>query len=62
MTTSQARAIWELCRQGFPLDADEAAEHWDHGERYEPGADVRVPLDIERLIELCNWELQPEIN
>jgi hypothetical protein len=57
MTIIQAQAIWELCRQGFPLDADDAAEHWEKGEPYEPDGQMKVPRDVERLIETCNWEI-----
>ena len=29
MTISQAQALWELCRQGLPLSADEAERCWE---------------------------------
>jgi hypothetical protein len=57
MTIMQAQAIWELCRQGFPLDAEDAAEHWEKGQPYLPEQQVKVPRDVERLIDTCNWEV-----
>jgi hypothetical protein len=59
MTVRQKQAIWELCRQGFPLAADEAAECWEDGERYAPNGELRVPLEVEQLLETCNWEICP---
>jgi hypothetical protein len=57
MTIIQAQAIWELCRQGFPLDAEDAAEHWENGEPYLPEQQLRVPRDVERQaqrsVRLC---------
>ncbi|MEA3278121.1 MAG: hypothetical protein U9Q81_23110 [Pseudomonadota bacterium] len=58
MTISQSQAVWELCRQGFPLNADDAAEHWERGETYEPDWQVKVSREIENLIETCNWEIK----
>jgi len=57
MTISQSQAVWELCRQGFPLTADEAADHWERGEIYEPDLQVRVTREIDRLIECANLEI-----
>jgi hypothetical protein len=57
MTTSQLQTVWELCRQGFPLSADEAAARWEKGETYEPDWRLRVTREIERLIDRCNWEV-----
>jgi hypothetical protein len=57
MTISQSQAVWELCRQGFPLTADEAADHWERGETYEPDFLVRVTREINRLIECANREV-----
>jgi hypothetical protein len=57
MTASQSQAIWELCRQGFPLSADEAADRWEKGEPYEPDSRVRVTREISRLIECANREV-----
>jgi hypothetical protein len=58
MTTTQSRAIWELCRQGLPLAADEAEERWIRGESYHLSSWVKLPRSISALIELCNWESQ----
>jgi hypothetical protein len=60
MTIIQAQAIWELCRQGFPLDAEDAAEHWEKGEPYQPEQQLKVPRDVERLIEVGNWEISDQ--
>lgn len=56
MTISQLQAVWELCRQGFPLTADEAAARWEKGEVYQPDRPLRVTREIAHLIEQCNWE------
>lgn len=56
MTISQLQAVWELCRQGFPLTADEAAARWEKGEVYEPNRKLRMTRVIEQLIDHCNWE------
>lgn len=58
MTINQSQAVWELCRQGFPLTADEAAERWEKGQTYEPNREIRVPREIGHLIDLCNWEVR----
>lgn len=57
MTISQSQAVWELCRQGFPLTADEAAEHWDNGEIYLPDRQVKTSRETAQLIDRCNWEI-----
>lgn len=57
MTIIQSQAIWELCRQGFPLTADEAAEHWEKGQAYCPDWRVmKLPRGVAYLIELSNRE------
>ena len=56
MTNSQSEAVWELCRQGFPLTADEAETRWENGEIYLPNWHTKVSRTLERLIERCNWE------
>jgi hypothetical protein len=61
MTTSQSQAVWELCRQGLPLTADEAAERWEKGETYEPELPARMTRVIEHLIERSNWEIQSSL-
>lgn len=50
------QTVWELCRQGFPLTADEAAARWEKGEPYEPDRQLHVTREIEQLIDRCNWE------
>ena len=56
MTNSQANAIWELCRQGFPLSADEAEASWEHGEPFSPDLPLDIPGTLKRLIDDCNQE------
>ena len=61
MTISQTQAIWELCRQGFPLTAEEAAEHWEKGETFRPDLQgQKVPREVEHLIEQSNWEIDAQ--
>lgn len=57
MTTNQSIALWELCRQGLPLAADEAAEQWGQGMLFELPSGVRISRSLEALIEQCNWEV-----
>jgi len=54
MTNTQARAIWELCRQGFPLSADEAEASWQKGQPYRPDWPLKVSRALQQLIEDCN--------
>ena len=56
MTISQLQTVRELCRQGFPLTADEAAARWEKGEVYEPARQLHVTRGIEQLIDRRNWE------
>ena len=57
MTISQAQALWELCRQGLPLSADEAELCWEQGQTYQLREPVKLPREVECLIEQCNWEV-----
>ena len=57
MTISQTHALWELCRQGLPLSADEAERCWEAGRAYTLTEPVKLPREVEGLIEQCNWEL-----
>ena len=57
MTTSQSHAIWELCRQGLPLSADEAELCWEEGRVYRLQEPVKLPREVQWLIEQCNWEV-----
>jgi hypothetical protein len=57
MTISQAHAIWELCRQGLPLSADEAELCWEQGKAYRLDEPVKLPREVESLIDQCNWEV-----
>jgi hypothetical protein len=56
MTPSQNKAVWELCRQGLPLVADEAAAKWSRGERYMLDQRISVAREVKKLVEMCNWE------
>jgi hypothetical protein len=56
MTTSQSQAIWELCRQGLPLSADDAERCWEQGDTYELDYHVKVPRLVNALIDECNRE------
>ena len=58
MTTNQSQALWELCRQGFPLSADEAERRWSRGQPYHLDFYVKIPASINALIERCNWEIK----
>ncbi len=58
MSTKQSQAIWELCRQGLPLAAEDAAQCWNKGERFEMGDEVRLGRPLEDLIDQCNWEVE----
>jgi hypothetical protein len=57
MTISQLQTVWGLCRQGFPLTADEAAARWEKGEIYEPTRRLRLTREVKQLIDYCNWEV-----
>jgi hypothetical protein len=56
MTRIQQQAFWEICRQGFPLMADDAASRWESGGIYELDNGFRLPRVTQDLIDLCNWE------
>ena len=56
MTMTQSKALWELCRQGYPVKAYEAEERWERGEIYELDWQVQVSKEIMHLIEQSNWE------
>jgi hypothetical protein len=58
MTISQSHALWELCRQGLPLTADEAERSWQEGRAYHLHEAVKLPREVEDLVEQCNWELR----
>lgn len=58
MTANQSQALWELCRQGLPLAADEAAERWDRGQPFELENGLHLARYVEALIRQCNWEVE----
>ena len=57
MNISQRQAVWELCRNGFPLTADEAAARWEKGETFKSDRELRLTRELKRLIDRCNWEI-----
>jgi hypothetical protein len=61
MTSTQSQAVWELCRQGLPLAADEAEQCWRRGEAYHLNFRLKMPRSINALIERCNWETKTAI-
>ena len=56
MTFTQTQTVWELCRQGLPLLADEAAEYWEKGLHFDLHPGVHIARAVADLIEQCNWE------
>jgi hypothetical protein len=60
MTITQAQAVWELCRQGLPLSADEAERCWAHGDSYHLDQRVKVPRGLIHMIARCNREARLE--
>lgn len=46
------------CRQGLPLEADEAAEHWDKGQTFVLENGVHLARYVEALLRQCNWEVE----
>jgi hypothetical protein len=56
MTNRQTAAVWELCRQGFPLSADEAELSWENGKPFFPDWSIKISRTLARLIEDCNQE------
>ena len=57
MSTHQAQAIWELCREGFPLVAQEAEDRWECGRTYRPDGHLPLSRRVSNLIDQCNWEI-----
>ena len=57
MTSYQLQTIWELCRQGLHMSANEAERCWKQGEVYHLDCDGKVPRMINGLIERCNREV-----
>ena len=54
MTPDQSQAVWELRRQGFALQADEAERCWEEGEIYHLAKHMKLSKGIRALIERCN--------
>jgi hypothetical protein len=57
MTNTQTSTLWEICRQGLPLVADEAAECWDKGQPFEMEPKYRLARSVDALINQSNWEI-----
>lgn len=55
MSTLQTQAIWELCREGYPLVADQAAARWDQGHTFRLSDETQISRPVATLIEQCNW-------
>ncbi|MBK1725085.1 hypothetical protein [Thiocystis violacea] len=60
MSTKQLQAVWELCRQGFQVTADEAAQSWRNGERFDLSDRCQLGRSIQSLIDQCNWEVEKQ--
>ena len=45
----------ELCREGYPLLADEAADTWYHGNIFQIDDETRISRTVAALIDQCNW-------
>ena len=58
MSTKQQQAIWELCRQGYQLTAEHAAQCWNRGEPFALKDEPLIARPLERLIDQCNWEIE----
>jgi hypothetical protein len=58
MTNSQELALWELCRQGFPLSAGDAEALWEEGRSFRPDRPLDLPRSLQQLIEDCNREAE----
>ena len=56
MISHQWQAVWELCRQGYPMSADEAEERWSAGNAYYPAGHMQVSRALRALIDQCNYE------
>lgn len=58
MVSSRNEVWWELCRQGLPLAADEAAVAWENNQTFELERGVRLSRWVEALIRQTNWEVE----
>lgn len=54
MNVEHRQLVWELCRQGYPLVAEEAADCLARGEYYEPSWQVRLTRRLRYLLNICN--------
>jgi hypothetical protein len=57
MVAYREQALWELCRQGYPIAADEAEICWTSGKPYNPDPSLHVSRGLLTLIEQCNCEV-----
>ena len=58
MTNTQTSALWEICRQGLPQLADEAAACWNKGLDFQLQPELHLARAVEALIDQCNWEVR----
>ncbi len=58
MTPTQSQAVWELCREGLPSLADEAADCWERGVQFALQPGIHIARGLEALIEQANWEVE----
>ncbi len=58
MKPYQARAVWELCRQGFHSVAAEAEAAWSKGQGYKLSEPLPLARELMELIRIANWETQ----
>jgi hypothetical protein len=61
MSIKQQQAVWELCRQGYQVSANQAARCWSQGERFEVERELVIARSLENLIDQCNWEVEQEL-
>jgi hypothetical protein len=57
MITHSEQAVWELCRQGYPISADEAEIRWSCGDTFSLDPEMQVSRTLRLLIEQCNYEV-----
>ena len=60
MSARQEQAIWELCRLGFPAEAEIAAACWGEGKCFETAEQFQIRRSLESLIDQCNWEVEQD--
>jgi hypothetical protein len=61
MVTYREQALWDLCRQGYPISADEAEICWNHGKPYLLEPSIHVSRALRTVIERCPSEVSGEL-